>query len=106
MVLTMVSLIENNRTAIEELCRRFHVAKLEVFGSAANGPFDEARSDVDFLVEFKPLEPGPLADAYFGLLAELSDLLNRKVDLITPKAIRNPYFLRAVNQSRRMLYAA
>lgn len=106
MALTMVSLIENNRTAIEELCRRFHVAKLEVFGSAANGPFDEARSDVDFLVEFKPLEPGPLADAYFGLLAELSRLLNRKVDLVTPKAIQNPYFLRAVDQSRQMFYAA
>ena len=50
--------------------------------------------------------PGELADAYFGLLAELSRLLNRKVDLVTPKAIRNPYFLRAVNQTRRMLYAA
>jgi len=99
-------LIENNRVAIHELCRRFHVARLEVFGSAANGQFDEARSDVDFLVEFSPLEPGKLADAYFGLLAELSRLFNRKVDLVTPKAIRNPYFLRAVNQTRRMLYAA
>jgi len=102
----MIPLIHDNRAAIEELCRRFHVARMEVFGSAANGQFDEARSDVDFLVEFTPRDPGSLADAYFGLLAELSRLLNRKVDLVTPKAIRNPYFLRAVNQTRRMLYAA
>lgn len=102
----MIPLIEDNQLAIQQLCRRFHVARLEVFGSAASGQFDEARSDVDFLVEFRPLEPGRLADAYFGLLAELSRLFNRKVDLVTPKAIRNPYFLRAVNQTRRMLYAA
>ena len=102
----MIPLIEDNQAAIHQLCQRFHVARLEVFGSAANGQFDEARSDLDFLVEFRPLEPGRLADAYFGLLAELSRLFNRKVDLVTPKAIRNPYFLRAVNQTRRMLYAA
>jgi len=102
----MIPLIEDKRTAIEELCQRFNVAKLDVFGSATNGAFDPARSDLDFLVEFQPLEPGPLADAYFGLLAALGRLFNRKVDLVTPKAIKNPYFLRAVNQTRRMLYAA
>jgi predicted nucleotidyltransferase len=102
----MTPLIESKRAFIEELCRKFHVSRLEVFGSAADGQFDEARSDLDFLVEFQALEPGSLADAYFGLLAELQRLFARKVDLVTPKAIRNPYFLRAVNQTRRMLYAA
>ena len=102
----MIQPIEDNRAAIADLCRRFNVARLEVFGSAASGEFDEARSDVDFLVEFMPLEPGPLADAYFGLLAELTMLFRRKVDLVTPKAIRNPYFLRRVNETRRALYAA
>ncbi len=98
--------IEQHREEIETLCRRFNVARLEVFGSAADGTFDPEQSDVDFLVEFQPLEPGPLADAYFGLLAELQRILQRKVDLVTPKAIRNPYFLRGVNDTRRLLYAA
>jgi hypothetical protein len=102
----MIRLIEDNHEAVVVLCRRFNVARLEVFGSAANGDFDESRSDVDFLVEFRPLEPAGLADAYFGLLAELERLFRRKVDLVTPKAIKNPYFLRAVNESRRILYAA
>ncbi len=102
----MIGLIEDNREAIEALCRRFNVARLEVFGSAADDTFDPASSDLDFLVEFQPLDPGSLADAYFGLLAELQRLFSRKVDLVTPKAIRNPYFLRAVNRTRRMLYAA
>jgi len=93
----MIPLIENKRPAIEALCRRYKVARLEVFGSAADGTFDESRSDVDFLVEFAPRNPGPFADAYFGPLAALNELFQRKVDLVTPRAIRNPYFQRAVN---------
>ena len=102
----VAAVIEQHRNEIEALCRRFNVARLEVFGSAADGSFDPARSDVDFLVEFQPLEPGPLADAYFGLRAELERIFQRRVDLVTPKAIRNPYFLRGVNETRRLLYAA
>jgi len=102
----VAAVIEQHRDEIEALCRRFNVARLVVFGSAADGSFDPARSDVDFLVEFQPLDPGPLADAYFGLLAELQRIFQRRVDLVTPKAIRNPYFLRGVNETRRLLYAA
>jgi uncharacterized protein len=102
----MTRIIEDNKAAVEGLCRRFHVARLEVFGSAAEGTFDPQRSDLDFLVEFRPLEPGPLADAYFGLLSELQRLFDRKVDLVTPKAIRNPHFLKSVNATRKELYAA
>lgn len=100
------TIIEEHRKELETLCRRFHVARLEIFGSAADGTFDPQRSDVDFLVEFQPLEPGALADAYFGLLAELERVFQRKVDLVTPRSIRNPYFLKGVNKSRRPLYAA
>ncbi len=102
----VAAVVQDNRFAIEELCRRFNVARLEVFGSAADGSFDPARSDLDLLVEFKPLEPAKLADAYFGLLGELQLLFQRRVDLVTPRSIRNPYFLRGVNESRRSLYAA
>ena len=102
----VAEVIEHHRTEIAALCRRFSVQRLEVFGSAADGTFDPNRSDVDFLVEFQNLEPGPLADAYFGLLAEFERIFRRRVDLVTPKAIRNPYFLRGVNETRRLLYAA
>ena len=100
------AVMEEHREEIATLCGRFSVARLEVFGSAADGTFDPGRSDVDFLVEFEPLGPGPLADAYFGLLAEFERIFQRKVDLVTLKAIRNPYFLRGVNETRRLLYAA
>ena len=102
----MVALIEEHRDALVALCREYHVARLEVFGSAATGREFGDASDVDFLVEFQPLEPGERANAYFGLLLALQDLLGRGVDLVEPGAIKNPYFLESVNESRMELYAA
>ena len=103
----MIPLIEDNRAAIVELCRRFNVARLEVFGSAADGEFDPARSDVDFLIEFAAGQDlSPWLTHYFDFRRELEGLLGRSVDLVMPKAMKNPYFIREVNRTRRVLYAA
>jgi hypothetical protein len=102
----MTALIEQHRGAIAELCRRYGVAMLDVFGSAVGDDFDPSRSDVDFLVEFLPMEPEVLADAYFGLLFQLEDLLGCEIDLVCAAAMRNPYFIQSVQQTRTQLYAA
>jgi predicted nucleotidyltransferase len=102
----MNPLIEANRTQLEQLCRRYSVRRLELFGSAARGESQPEASDLDFLVEFEPLPPGEHADAYFGLLFALEGLFHRNIDLVEIPAIRNPYFLRDVNQSRMPLYTA
>jgi predicted nucleotidyltransferase len=91
---------------IRGLCRRFHVQRLELFGSAVGGRFDRERSDVDLLVEFQPLATGEHADSYFGLRESLSRLLSRPVDLVMVRAIRNPYFLEGIEPTRTLLYAA
>ena len=47
--------IAEKRDALAAICRRYGVARLEVFGSGARGTdFDAARSDADFLVTFEP----------------------------------------------------
>ena len=102
----MIRLIEQNREALEHLCARHHVARLELFGSAAEGDFDPQASDLDFLVEFLPLKSGEHADAYFALLESLEALFGRPVDLLMVGAIKNPYFLQSVNQTRTVVYAA
>lgn len=102
----MIQILEDHRPDIETLCRRYDVVCLEVFGSAVDDTFDPQKSDIDFLVEFIPLEPGPLATAYFGLLNDLKNLFNRDIDLLTQKAIRNPYLLKSINRTRRAYYAA
>jgi len=98
--------VAESRKAIEELCRGFHVRRLELFGSAAAGVARSGESDLDFLVEFDQLPPGQYADAYFGLLEALQRLFKRPVDLVVASAIRNPYFRQAVERTKTMLYAA
>ena len=101
----MTDLIERHRTRLTELCRRHHVKSLEVFGSAATGAFDPARSDLDFLVDFLPVEPAAHPRAYFSLWFALQDLYRRRVDLVEIPAVHNPYFFEAIRPSRRLIYA-
>ncbi len=101
----MIPAIEHHRPAVADLCRRFGVQSLEVFGSAADGTFDPARSDIDFLVEFDETDSSNLFHRYFGLSEALEQLFARKVDLVSPSALKNPYFIAAVNRSRQPVYA-
>ena len=100
----MIEAIETHRAKLEDLCRKHHVKRLELFGSAADGSFDPARSDLDFLVDF--LQVGMTLGAYFGLKEDLQHLFGCKVDLVMPRAIRNRYLLEAVNKQRQPVYAA
>ena len=97
--------IQQHQTAIAELCRHYRVQRLEVFGSAARGTdFAPESSDADFLVEFSPSAVGPTLKAFFGLQADLSQILGRAVDLVEFSALRNPYIQVSVNQSREVVY--
>jgi predicted nucleotidyltransferase len=82
------------------------VKTLELFGSAADGTFDPSRSDLDFLVEFSPVDSKPIFGGFFDLKDELEKLFERKVDVVMPGAIRNRFLLRAINQQRKLIYAA
>ena len=102
----MLRLIEIHRDDIAELCRRFHVNRLEVFGSAARGlDFDPARSDVDLLVTYLPgYQPG--IAAYQDLRDALEDLLGRPVDLVMEAAVENPFSRAGIDRSRQPIYGA
>jgi hypothetical protein len=102
----MTALIEQNKSNLQQLCRQFGVKRLELFGSAATGKFNEQTSDLDFLVDFLPTDPARHAHSYLNLLVALEDLLGRKVDLLEVKAIKNPYLMESINQTRIELYAA
>lgn len=102
----MIELLSEHQNAVQALCVRYGVLRFELFGSAANGEYKDGTSDLDFLVQFGPCSPGEHYERYFGLLEALEALFNRKVDLVETGAIRNPYFLRRVEESRTLLYAA
>ena len=103
----MIPVIEKNRRRIEELGRKYHASKLEVFGSAAGDNFIPESSDIDFLVKFHPdSDLGPWMEKYFGLRDELGELLGFKVDLVMESSLKNPYFIKEVNRTRKLLYEA
>ncbi|HKM68847.1 MAG TPA: nucleotidyltransferase domain-containing protein [Pseudomonadota bacterium] len=97
-------IFERNLPAITELCRRFGVRRLDLFGSAATGRFDLRRSDLDFLVEFEEMPPGSYAKACFGLRQSLERLFGRPIDLLTEPALANPYLRRQIESEKRTLY--
>lgn len=104
----MMTILKQSQDELTRLCRKYHVRRLEAFGSAATGQeFDPDTSDIDFLVEFQPDQDlGPWLKHYFEFQRELETLFGRPVDLVMLSAMRNPWFIREANRTRRLLYAA
>ena len=100
----MQEFIAAKREEIAELCRRHHVRRLAVFGSAARDDFDPARSDVDVIVEFDDMPIEEYASNKWALLDELTDKFARKVDLLTWNSIQNPYFMDVIQRSYQTVY--
>ena len=101
----MESIIEAKKGQLTELCRKHHVSRLDVFGSAAVGDFTQS-SDIDFVVEFDDSVAQRRFDNYFELLEALKKLFGRYVDLVEPGGLRNPYFTNRLRQTRRPIYVA
>ena len=103
----MIRDVSERSGELKDLCAQYGVHRLDLFGSAATGRYRPQESDLDFLVEFRPetFESG-YADAYFGLLEALEHLFGKPVDLVVASAIRNPYFMQSVEETRVPVYEA
>jgi predicted nucleotidyltransferase len=87
---------------VAEFCKRHHIRKLSVFGSALRDDF-RVTSDVDMLVEFDPQHiPGLIRLA--GMEIELSRIIGRKVDLRTAQELSR-HFRQEVINSAELQYA-
>jgi uncharacterized protein len=90
----------NSIANLENLCQRYHIQKLALFGSILRDDFN-ADSDLDLLVEFEPeYTPG---FGFIDLQDELSQLFKRKVDLNTPQCLSR-YFRDRVLAEAQTLY--
>jgi predicted nucleotidyltransferase len=91
---------------IADLCRQYGVLRLDLFGSAARGEFIPGRSDNDLLVGFSnPMEPG-YASRYLAFAEALESLLAAPVDLLTPRALQNPFLRASIEHERLPVFAA
>ena len=102
----LIPAVADRTDDLKRLCRHYNVQWLDLFGSAAKGGHHPEDSDLDFLVEFQPAAFSAYADAYFGLLEALEQLFGKPVDLIVGSAIKNPYFLQSVKETRAPIYEA
>ena len=95
--------INQNINLINSLCKFHKVDKLYAFGSVLTDRFND-RSDIDLIVSFGNVDLLDYADNYFDLKFSLENVVKRPVDLLEEKAIRNPYFKKAVVQKRHLIY--
>ena len=86
------------------MCQRHEVRRLDLFGSAARGDFQPEQSDLDFIVQFARTGYAGYADVFLDFADALERLLGRKVDLLTERMIRNPYFRASVEATRQSVY--
>ena len=96
--------IRFDRQRIAELCRRYGVAELALFGSVLGDDF-RADSDVDVLVSFDPKAHPSLLDLV-ELREDLKDLFGREVDLVERAGLRNPFRRRAILSTAQVVYAS
>ena len=101
----MINLIENNKPELRKLCEEYDIQTMYIFGSASTGDFKES-SDIDILISFKEITFDKYTDNYFELHEKLENLLNRKVDLLTERSLSNPYFVKSIEKTKQLLYAA
>jgi len=96
-------IIEQHIKDINKLCVIHKVKELYAFGSVLTEKFD-SDSDVDFVVDFYPIDVSLYTDNYYDLKFSLQKILNRQIDLLEEKAIKNPYFRQAIDQQRKLIY--
>ena len=101
-----LALAQPQLNAIADACRQHQVLRMHVFGSALGDDIDPSRSDLYLLVEFQPIEPGALVQAYFDLEQQLASITGQQVDLVMADAVRNPYVRRDIEASKQLIYEA
>lgn len=100
----MNAILQNNLSAVKEILQKHKVVRAYAFGSVCTDKFND-ESDIDFLITFqKGLDPVEHGEHWFQALYDLRNLLHRDVDLITETSLQNPYFIKALEKTKTLLY--
>jgi predicted nucleotidyltransferase len=98
-----MGLIETYKNQIHRLCENHKVRTLYSFGSVNTAKFTKD-SDIDLVVDFKIEDPIEYADNYFDLKFELEKILNRQIDLLESKALRNPFLKASIDKTKILVF--
>jgi len=98
----MINNLNIDQNVLRRFCKLYHIKKLSLFGSVLTKDFSE-HSDIDMLVEFEEgCKPGYIK--YSRITRELSQIVNRQVDLKTPAEL-SKYFREKVILNSKIAYA-
>lgn len=108
----MEKIVTDNMERIAEICRKYYVKSLYVFGSAAGRGIDGnpfgPHSDIDLLVEYEDVvytEDTPIGGFDFlYMIKEFENLFGRKVDLVSFRSLRNPILIKHINEQKQLVY--
>jgi predicted nucleotidyltransferase len=98
-----MTLLERHIKDILHLCKSHKVKSLYAFGSVLTDKFS-IDSDIDLIVDFEQIDVLDYGDNYYELKFSLENILNRNVDLLEEKAIKNPFFRKSITQKKKLIY--
>ena len=101
----MDNIVLNRIDELKRLCIIYNVKSMYVFGSVCTDKFND-KSDIDILISFENISIDKYTDNYFDLHYKLEYLFGRKIDLLTDKSLSNPYFIKGIEQTKQLIYAA
>jgi predicted nucleotidyltransferase len=101
----MDKIVTDRIDELKRLCDIYNVKSMYVFGSVCTDKFND-KSDIDILITFDNLSIDQYTDNYFDLHYKLQDLFGRNIDLLTDKSLSNPYFIKGIEQTKQLIYAA
>lgn len=98
-----MNFLDQHKKSISQLCKSYDVNTLFAFGSVITNEF-RSDSDIDLVVDIQSLDPITYADNYFNLKFELEKILERQVDLLEMKSIRNKFLKSEIDRTKVLLY--
>lgn len=95
--------IKDHIEQISRLCNAHDVKSLFAFGSVISGKL-RTDSDIDLIVDIDSKDPIEYSDNYFALKFQLENILNRQVDLLEAKALKNPFLKKQIDNTKVLVY--
>lgn len=102
--MSLQATIERKKEDFVALCHKHSVKKMYAFGSSVTERFNEARSDIDLVVNVDISDPVKRGETLLALWDDLEAFFERKVDLLTETSIRNPYLKANIERTRKLIY--
>jgi len=95
---------EKKLCELRKILEKHKVKRAYLFGSILTEHFNE-NSDIDFLISFQDgLEPLYNGELWWSLYDELRLMFNREIDIITERTLKNPYFIKELNETKQLIY--